>query len=88
METIFDIATPKELVELLGEDIALPGAVESFAFERKAVKDSPDVSAGLLAQLYALRGNAELAEKQLDRIRDEQIRRDYMLLISDLTAIQ
>lgn len=80
METIFDIATPRELAELLG-DGANPYDDTFFQNEKKRLQNNENDNFGLLALLYAGRGEMKLAEKCLESMPDEQMRLDYQLLI-------
>ena len=82
MESVFDIASHRELVALLG-DRKHPGDANLFDFEREVAAANPDYGLHLLACLHHLRGEYELAEKVASSIRDEQTRLDTTLLVSE-----
>lgn len=86
METIFDIATEAELLDLLGED--LPGGKVPYEAERHFAKNSPDANNQMLAQLYAGRGDMKRADEYLEKIKNQQYRLDIMLSLQDLASIQ
>jgi len=82
MQTIFDIATPEELIDLFGEDEPdLPDHLRDYALERKAAATSPDSNAHDLALLYAGRGDLKTAEKHLAQISNPDMRNSCQLLI-------
>jgi hypothetical protein len=81
METVFDIATPEELIELFGEDDPdLPEHLRGYALERESALD-PDSNFQDLALLYAGRGDLKKADQCLDKISDQRLRLDCELFI-------
>jgi hypothetical protein len=77
--TVFDIATKKELMGMF--------SVEGEEYDReellKDMESSPDYNNAKLALLYGGRGNYKKADEYLDLIKDEEYRRDFMLLIHE-----
>lgn len=82
MDSVFDLASREELVDLLG-DLKHPGDAELFDHERELVRADPDYGLSLLACLHAMRGDLARADKVLADIRDEQARLDTTLLIHE-----
>jgi hypothetical protein len=84
METVFDIATPEELIDMFGEDEPdLSEKFRNYALERKAVLEDPDSNFLNLALLYAGRGDLKKADEYLARIQDEGERFDCSLIIHE-----
>jgi hypothetical protein len=82
METVFDIATPEELIGLFGEDDPdLPERFRNYAFERAAALKNPDRNFIDLACLYAGRGDLKKADEYLAQVQDEGERFECQLLI-------
>jgi hypothetical protein len=82
METVFDIATPEELVAMFGEDEPdLPERFRGYALEREAALKESDTNYADLAFLYAGRGDLKRADEYLALIRDCGLRR---LSVADL----
>jgi hypothetical protein len=73
METVFDLATPQELVALFGDGDRIRSVVG------EAVRRSADYNFSKLAALYAGRGDFGKADAFLARIQDKQMRMDTQL---------
>lgn len=86
MESVFDIASPSELVALLG-DSKYPGDANLFDFERETAASNPDYGLHLLACLHHMRGDYALAEKTASTIQDAQTRLDTTLLVSEFQGV-
>ena len=82
MESVFDIASPQELVALLGNK-KHPGDANLFDFEREVAASNPDYGLHLLACLHHMRGNYDLAVAAASSIENEQTRLDTTLLVSE-----
>lgn len=80
METLFDVATEAELVDLLGEP--LKGESVPYETEREIAEKGTDTGFVWLAELYAFRNDTEQANKCLTAIKDPQARLDTMRLIN------
>jgi hypothetical protein len=84
MENFFDLATPQELVSILGEDEPdLPERFRNYALDREEVLKNPDMNYAHLADLYAGRGDLKKADECLARIQDEELRFDCQLQIHE-----
>lgn len=81
METIFDIATPAELIAILG-NTPFSGDKMLYDTEHRITNKKPDMGYMWLAELYAMRGDMEQADKYIEAIKDNQTRLDTMLFIN------
>ncbi|MDR2603972.1 MAG: hypothetical protein LBC55_01275, partial [Desulfovibrio sp.] len=72
MENFFDLASPQELIDILGEDDPdLPDAVRGYAFNKEMALKEPDYHYSLLSTLYAGRDDMRKAEKYAALIKDD-----------------
>ncbi|MDR1946530.1 MAG: hypothetical protein LBQ51_05120 [Desulfovibrio sp.] len=76
MDNFFDLATPQELVDILGEDGSIIPTAADLEAERRAVEKNPDRNLENLAYLYAGRGDFDRAEGYVDRIQDSMLQAD------------
>jgi hypothetical protein len=82
METVFDLASPQELVALFGADEPdLPDHLRDYALERASALASPDSNFHDLALLFAARGDLNTADKYLAQIGNPELRNSCQLLI-------
>ena len=82
METVFDLATPEELVCLFGEDDPdLPENLREYKSERQSALKNADTNFRLLASLYDIRGNKQKADECIAKIQDDDLRMSTVLLL-------
>ena len=81
METIFDIATPEELENILGRDFSFPDGETSYSFTLKSMKESSDYRFSRLASLFANRGDLAKADGYIEQIKDDIARLDASMSI-------
>lgn len=86
METIFDIATPEEILDILGKGWPKSISDDPYAFDRESFKRCPDSNYSTLATLYFSRGDEKRAYEYIEKIADPQYRLDSMLLMQDLAS--
>lgn len=83
METVFDLATPEELVSLFGDNDALLSA-EEIADERSEIEKDSDRNLEYLAYLFAIRGDFAQADKYIDAMRDDLRRADTARMLTHM----
>ena len=82
METVFDLATPEELIDLFGEDDPdLPEDLREYKLERQDVLKDADYNFSTLAGLYAMRGDKERADECIAQMQDMEHRRSTARLL-------
>jgi hypothetical protein len=87
METVFDLASPEELVEMFGEDEPdLPENLRGYEDQRQLALKSADYNFSLLASLYAMRDDMQRADEFAGRIQDVQRRLDTQLFLHELES--
>ena len=71
MVTVFELATPEELVGLFGkEGPNLPEHLCDYKLERQGVIEDSDYNFAKLASLYAMRGDMRQADEYIAQIQD------------------
>ena len=82
MQTVFDIATPQELVFLFDDGVnPCDEAYIQKEKERLQKKVNDNDTFGLLSLLYAHRGDMKRADECLAKMPDAEMRLDYQLFI-------
>ena len=82
METVFDLATPEELIDLFGEDDPdLPEDLREYKHERQYVLEDADYNFSMLAELYDIRGDKQKADECIAKIQDDDLRMSTVLLL-------
>jgi len=82
METVFDLATPQELVELFGEDFDDADG----EYHRQCAIEDADYGLALFASLYSIRGDMARADAYAERIQDVQRRFEVQHSLHECTA--
>ena len=87
METVFDIATPQELVDLFGEDEPeyLHG-LSHYDYIKKCALEDPDFNYADLAALYFLQGLTEKADRYVAMIKNDERRLCSSMMLHECTA--
>jgi hypothetical protein len=87
MENFFDLASPQELIDILGaDDSDLPDAVRGYALERRSADEDPDYGYSLLSSLYAGRGDMRKADSYAAMIQDDERRLCASMMLHECTA--